>query len=542
LFLEWLSTWDDFDMPRVAEKWNGFEPDSIGHKYVFSEAQRRGWINPALTFNTLETTVAPLENCPEKLPPALLAVPPLDLGGIPSVLSDSGSDIAERLQCPPDYIIAGMICAVGAIIGNRMGVCPYARDESWVVYPALWGGIVGSPGSKKSPAINASFEPTRALETKAAKNNQELHAKYRDELLQYETEVSTSKKNKIARLTLSEPVEPKPERLIVNDTTYQKLGEILQHNPSGLMVLSDEVSGLIQSLDTQGQEAARGFYLTGWGGVGSYTFDRIGRGTVFLPRYCISIFGGFQPDKIRQYVRLTNHGSTQNDGLLQRFQVLVWPDPPKEIRLIDRSPDQLAIDDFRETIFRLRDLDFSNSGGVKLRADGTPVIHFCPEAQELFNRWYLELEGRLSSDELDSARQSHFAKYRSLVPALALIFHLADRAIGKIGLGCLEKAIDYSKYLEGHANRIYSSASGNDYSAMHQLASRLISGSLPTGFSARTLTLKGWTGLSSPEVIKHALDGLVEYGWLSEFEVRAGGRPSVKYLINDQIGRHLILK
>ena len=63
-----------------------------------------------------------------------------------------------------------------------------------------------------------------------------------------------------------EPTEPKPERHVVHDTTYQKLGEILAHNPRGVLALSDELSGLLQSLDSPGQGAARGFYLTGWGG------------------------------------------------------------------------------------------------------------------------------------------------------------------------------------------------------------------------------------------------------------------------------------
>ena len=82
-----------------------------------------------------------------------------------------------------------------------------------------------------------------------------------------------------------EPVEPVKKRYLVNDVTYQALGEILAKNPQGILALSDELSGLLQSLDTPGQEAARGFFLSGWGGCGSYTFDRISRGSIILLKF-----------------------------------------------------------------------------------------------------------------------------------------------------------------------------------------------------------------------------------------------------------------
>ena len=54
-----------------------------------------------------------------------------------------------------------------------------------------------------------------------------------------------------------EPTKPVKTRYIVNDITYQALGEILADNPRGILALADELSGLLQSLDTPGQEAAR---------------------------------------------------------------------------------------------------------------------------------------------------------------------------------------------------------------------------------------------------------------------------------------------
>jgi hypothetical protein len=180
-------------------------------------------------------------------------------------------------------------------------------------------------------------------------------------------------------------VEPKKPRLIVNDTTYQALGEILAANPKGVLVHGDELSGLLHSLDTAGQEAARGFYLSAWGGSGSYTFDRIGRGSIRLKHYAVSVFGGFQPDKIKHYVQMAQSGSSQNDGLLQRFQLLVWPDLDEKYQFVDRSPDQAALGAMNSAMLNLRSAGKSG----QLITHGSYLLHFDAQAQAGFTNGML---------------------------------------------------------------------------------------------------------------------------------------------------------
>ncbi len=65
----------------------------------------------------------------------------------------------------------------------------------------------------------------------------------------------------------------------MHDTTVEKLGELLNQNPRGLLLMRDELSGLLRTLDKPGREGDREFFLEGWNGTGSYTYDRISRGT-----------------------------------------------------------------------------------------------------------------------------------------------------------------------------------------------------------------------------------------------------------------------
>ena len=486
---------------------------------------------------------APTENqhaIPHKLPPALRPVPALDPSHLPEVLREAVLDMADRLQCPPDYLAVAMLSAAGAVVGNKVGIFPYANDESWEVYPALWGGVVGDPGSKKTPSFLHAHKPLQHLESQAAQKYASDMQGYKQAVLQHEKAVADWSKNKGASLKPIPPVEPKRTRYVVHDSTYQALGVILADNPRGVLALADELSGLLQSLDTAGQEAARGFYLTGWSGTGGYSFDRVGRGSITLDRYCLSVFGGFQPDRVKAYVQFTQRGSSKNDGLLQRFQLLVWPDSVGAFQFVDRAPNQAAISKYQSAVISLPTMTDQPLQGGRRLPNGSQLLHFSPEAQRAFNAWYVENENMLTTGGLDSARQSHFAKYRSLVPALALLFHLLNDHSGPVCEDCLNRALLYAAYLKNHADRIYASVSGHDHASVRLLAERLLDGQLADGFTCRTLTLKGWSGLATREQAQAVLDALVEYGWLTETEVRSGGRPSVKYELNPNADADLL--
>ena len=46
---------------------------------------------------------------------------------------------------------------------------------------------------------------------------------------------------------------------------------------------------------------------------------------IHIPFMCLSVFGGIQPGPIASYVSRMRSGDDNDDGFLQRFQVMVWP-------------------------------------------------------------------------------------------------------------------------------------------------------------------------------------------------------------------------
>src|SRR5208337_3331522 len=262
-------------------------------------------------------------------------------------------------------------------------------------------------------------------------------------------------KAKLEALQMEEPVR---RRYQTQDGTTEKIGELLNQNPRGLLVNRDELIGWFRALDRDGREGDRAFYLEAWNGTGGYIYDRIGRGTLDIPALCLSVFGAITPGPLSAYSYQAQRGGIGDDGLLQRFQVLVWPDAPGEWINIDRFPDTKEKNRAWE-IFKKLAGDIP--GAVTDEGADIPALRFSPSGQEVFNSWRHNLETRLRSDHgFPPAMESHLAKYRSLMPSLALIFHLVEVADGTESEGPVSEraaimAVTWCEYLETHAWRVY---------------------------------------------------------------------------------------
>jgi len=135
--------------------------------------------------------------------------------------------------------------------------------------------------------------------------------------------------------------------------------------------------------------------------------------------------------------------------------------------------------------------------------------------------------------------QAHLAKYRSLMPSLALLFALADGHMDYVPVSQARLACDWCDYLETHANRVYSAQVRPEQHAAITLSKRLAKGWKREEciFTVRDVYRSGWTALDSPDAARGALLVLEEYGWVKrESDVQSPGRPSETYRINPKIG------
>jgi putative DNA primase/helicase len=492
---------------------------------------------------------------PERIQSELPPVEAFSEDLLPDSFRPLVSDVAERMQVPMDYpAVVTILCLAGAV-NRRAVIQPKANDTGWEIVPNLWGGIIAPPGFLKSPVIQAVTRPLNQIQTEWRREHEEASKDYAREIEEFELRHAAWKErfkaasksgNAAPARPGDEPQRPKLRRLIVNDATFEALHQTMSENPAGILVIRDELTGWWSQLDKPGREGERAFCLQAWNGDTGHTIDRIGRGTIHVPACCMSMLGGIQPSRLRTYLVDALEDGPSNDGLIQRFQLLVWADTPADWRYVDRNPNAACEETVAQVFGRLVKLDSQNP--LRFRFDA--------EAQLLFVDWFADLESKLRGGELHPALVSHLSKYRSLMPSLAILFELADRAAGGfegfvganrgesqnflVSLKHARQAAAWCDYLESHARRVYSCIVTPQLRAARELADKIKHRKVGKDgfFSCRDVYLKGWSGLDSPEAVKRAAEVLQDAGWVRDRSGETGpfgGRPSNRYDVNPRV-------
>lgn len=474
---------------------------------------------------------------PTPIESTLPPVAPFESDLLPPALRDYVLDIADRQQSPPDFAAVAALCALSSLIGNRARIRPKQHDD-WEIVPNLWGGLIGAPSAMKSPALKATLPPIYSIEKEMREiwEGERREAKVDAELkkLQGKENRKTARKalqaNDLdqARELLTEELdgeaEPPCPRLIVNDATVEKLGELLNENTRGLLLVRDELSGFIAKMEREEFQGERAFYLECFNGDGQFTYDRIGRGTVLIEHSTLSIVGGVQPARIAPLVRGALSGKC-DDGLIQRFQLFVYPDPKKDWKWTDRRPNAAAREAFERAFRSLHDL-------TKDREEPA-IFTFSVGAQELFKRWMDEIQTKARNGNLPSTIESHLLKMPKTVCSLALIFHLIDGGEGAVSEEATARALDWADYLLSHVMRLYSIGHMQTEQGALLIIERRAQ--LPDPFTARDIHRKNWAGIADRDAVADAMELLVNNGYCRETLVPttvAGGRPTQVYYWN----------
>lgn len=470
---------------------------------------------------------------------SLPEVMPLDKDMLPTAIRDYIFDVAERQQCPPDFAAITTLCGLSALVGRKAMIYPKQHDD-WTVVPNLWGAIIGRPSAMKSPSMKEALKPLTQIESETSKQYNEDNIRYKAELILRDTEkkeIQKQRKEIIKNQTREEALQsiinsefnnsppPQRKRLIVNDTSVEKLGELLNENPNGLILVRDELYGWVSKLTKEEFQNERSFYLECFDGNNSYTYDRIGRGTIDIKHCILSVIGGIQPSKINTLVREAMNGRL-DDGLIQRFQLAVWPDDRGNWQWIDRTPNTDAKTGYTEVFRKLQEL-----GAI----EGNPnYFRFDPKAQKLFVTLVEDLQKQARSYEKHSALESHILKMPKTAASLALLFEIINGGTELVREASMIMAVKWTYYLLSHAERLYGAFHNQGLELARLILKR--ENQLPSPFSVRDIQRKGWSGLNNIALINEALEYLIDYGHLSIITLTSnetGGRPKISYVWNN---------
>ncbi|EJL8715250.1 DUF3987 domain-containing protein [Vibrio owensii] len=466
---------------------------------------------------------------PKPLQSELPCVPEFLPELLPDVMSKVVISEAKRMDnAPAEYVAISALVCLGSIIGNTVGVKPKRNDSGWVVFPTLWGMIVGSPSMKKTPTMEVAMkflnkcqteylDPLNLEKAKLAEVHNSVTERKKETLLQEAehalNEGDTELANQLAReVSQLEQQSDSPRSLIINDATIEAIIIRLKHNPSGILFFRDELSGWFAELQKKGREHERAIYLQAFNASKTpYVVERIGRENITIPSLTLSILGGIQPKKLETLLAAKQSGQ-DDDGLFERFQLCVYPDE-NQCCYVDESPNEEAIAALYSVYLKL----------VTLAESDTVICGFEEEAQQLWEQWSIKHSESIKHES--SEWQAMKGKQPALLSKLSLIFHLVEEAekchsqtfsfSQKIGVRHLKRGIAWLTYLNFHLEKFMQLGRNElNLSSAKSLLKNL--SKFGGKFTKQQLAQKGWRYLNTPDAREKAISELVSCGYIQE--------------------------
>jgi len=261
---------------------------------------------------------------------------------------------------------------------------------------------------------------------------------------------------------LCKPDKPTLVRSYADDTTVERLADILNENRRGLLIIKDELSawlGAMNQYKQGGKGADRQFWLSAHTNQPVSVDRKSLEEPVIVARPFVSIVGGIQPEVLPDF------GKDRGDGLIDRF-IPVYPKPR-----VGRWTDDEISDHVREEYAR------TVSSLYKLRHAGEEEDPFpsrvgmTDEAKALFvaeyNRLHDELEAPGFPQRLRPAwgkLEAYFARF-ALILAMTRIIELGnqgqDGIMERITREDMAGAVQLLGYFKNHVRRVYTGLYGD---------------------------------------------------------------------------------
>jgi hypothetical protein len=353
-----------------------------------------------------------------------------------------------------------------SVIASGIGNTRVIRlKRTWHEQPILWTAVVSDSGTLKSPASDLSKKYLFKVQRRLLEEHKRESAEYQNQLTEWRAKKKEFDKHKqgkgdekgaIPEDPGKEPEAPILKRVIVNDTTIEKLAEILEDNPRGTLVARDELAGWIASF-TKYKSKGAGSDVANWlelNRAGTLIIDRKTgeRRTQYIEPASACVTGGIQPGVLARALT----PDLLDSGLAARL-LLCWPPRlPKKWTENEIDPDIEGA--FHTLIDKLIELDFvEDKDGEKIPL----ALRMDDQAKALWVEWYDQWAKEQTAVEGELA--AAYSKLEGYAARFALIYHVY--AIS----GCDDKApicaesmkagITLARWFANEARRIYASIS-----------------------------------------------------------------------------------
>ena len=254
--------------------------------------------------------------------------------------------------------------------------------------------------------------------------------------------------------------------------------------------------------------------------------------------------GNIVPSNLDKYLKEKMYKAGGDDGFMDRIQLLIYPNPIKRWKYIDRPTNYKELQKVTKVFENLEVIDFKKYKVEIDDVDEAPYLRFSKDAQKLYIQWATYLERRLLKGDIRPEIQGHLSKYRSLMPSLALIFHFIDQSVkqpnkidSKVNLNSIKRAIYWCKYLEGQLYKVYENINIPHLSSANALLDKIDSGKVNEGDTIRDIYRNGWSKLNDAEKVKNAISIHEDHHYVKMIESGTVGNKKMILTINPTYSR-----
>jgi DNA polymerase I-like protein with 3'-5' exonuclease and polymerase domains len=455
---------------------------------------------------------------------------PFPVGALPAPLSAFVREGAAALGCDPSYLALPVLAVAASLIGNTRTI---RLKFDWDEPSVIWAAIVGDSGTLKSPALKLVMGPLYRMQRGLVEEFRDDQQQYRLEKEQHERNARQAKRDS-KDFTDPPPEAPKLIRLVTGDVTIEKLAEMLEDNPRGLLVCQDELGGWLNSFQRYKGKGG-GSDLPRWLGMHraeTLIVDRKtgDRPTLFVPRAAVSVCGGIQPGTLGRALTAEHSDA----GMVARLLMGMPPKTRKRWSEDEVDPDTRR--QYEEVLAGLLRLQFATDDS----AEKAPVaLRLTPDAKAVWIAFYGEWARHQADAEGELA--AALSKLEGAAARFALVHHVVTCVWLKVddhcevGVKSIEAGAELARWFAYEARRIYSTVRESEE---ERRARRLVEFIRSHGgrMTARRLHLANTSRYRTTEEAEAALQALAEAGqgdWVDLPPGPKGGRPSRTLQLRD---------
>jgi len=493
------------------------------------DAERTCTRGEALNSGQARPAAAPSTATPNTPPPEPFQPFPVD--ALPDRMRVFVESVAAATGTDAAFAALAALVVVAGCIGNRVAVLV---KSGWVEPAVLWGVLVGRSGTTKSPVLKLVTRALIDLFKAARRAFTDAMKEYVREVERHNVRLAEWKKSQRNGPPTDPPDEPErpiERRLLVSDITVEKLGELLEQNPLGLLLSRDELaawSGAFDRYAAGGKGSDQPAWLSMYDAA-PVTIDRkSGKGNYFVERAAVSVLGSIQPGTLAR-----SFGTAEREaGLLARVLVAYPPDRPA-LWTEAALPDDVAAE-WRKLLEALLALP----AAVDEQGDPRPrLIPIGQEAKALWVEWH-DRHARELVDISNDDLAAHYAKLKGACARIALLFACVEVAAGGgafayISADAMRRAIAVVEWFKGEGRRVYAVLGESEEDrARRQLIEWIERRGGAVTVRELTHSLQQYRGRT--DAAKADLDALAKAGcgaWEHPAPGPKGGRPSPRFVL-----------